>query len=907
MSKLLLPVLLLFIVFTTQAQNRASIKGKVVDSLNSQPVELATVAVVNVRDTISGLVSYTTTTKTGEFALHNLPSGVPLKILITFVSHKPFRKLFTLSKGENVDLGTIALAPKLLNEISITGERVPIVIRADTIEFNAEAFKTRPNAVVEELLKKLPGVEVDNNGTITVNGKSVSKIMIDGKEFFSNDPKIASKNLDAALIDKVQVYDDREDDPDHLIEDSKVSKIINLKFKKALKKSVFGKVYAGGGTQGRFESGGLYNMFRDTLQISLIGVGNNLNKTGFSREDLYSAGGFNRAGDNVLNQGTTFGGSSYGGIQSVATGGFNINNDYGKKLKLNLVYFFSHTQTINNNQSNNQQFFPADTLTTTSSYNTTNTDNKHNLSFYLKWQADTATQIKYNPLLTIDNSQSTSNSAADRKSILIPNISHNTNIADYENNNVQFQHSFSYYRRLKKKFESLTITHNLSVNPGTTKNYYINNLTSFTPTQPSDSLNRYAEQHSKNTTANLNVSYRYPFTKKLIADIGLSGNYSQKGGSLFTYDFDPLTNQYITYIDSLSTDVTRYQKTEGIRPGLTYNFNKKISLILGLMAQWQQIKNEFNKNLPDLDQNYLFFLPSVQFRVGDISLNYDVNISQPGINDLQPIKFVYSSLYTFTGNPDLKPTRRNNFSANYYSYNPASQVNFRFNSNATIEQNSVYRQRTLNNLGAQTSTPINRNGQYNMYLGGGFGKRFKKTHDLTFSTSTSFYANMGHRFFQLNADEGYQTNYYAGLYQSFSLNWNDKLELDPTYSITRNITNYSGVNYSGLAYNVHNIDTRLTAHLPQKIDIQGSYTYTYNPLVTEGFQRSINLVSMTVARQLLKKDRGEIKLSCYDLFNQNVSAYRYANENSITDSQSQILRRYFMLTLQFKFNKAITK
>ncbi|MEO6521203.1 MAG: TonB-dependent receptor [Mucilaginibacter sp.] len=907
MYKYLLLLFLLSGTFIGKAQNRSNLTGKVVDSLSAAPVELATVAVLNPKDTLSSLISYTLSDKNGVFTLHNLPSGISLKVLITFVGYMPYRKTLTLVKGVNVDLGKIVLNPRQLKEIAITGERVPIVIRKDTIEFNAEAFKTRPNAVVEELLKKLPGVEVDNKGTITVNGKSVSKIMIDGKEFFANDPKIATKNLDASLIDKVQVYDDRENDPDHLIEDSKVDKIINLKFKKALKKSIFGKVYAGAGTQGRFEAGGLYNIFRDTLQISLIGVGNNLNKTGFSREDLYEAGGFNRSGDNVLNQGTTFGGSSYGGIQSVATGGFNINNDYGKKLKLNLVYFYSRTQTINNNQSNNQQFFPKDTLTTQSVYSSKATDNKHNLSFSLKWQADTATQIKYNPLLSISNSQTTGNSIADRNSYLIPRISHNTNVSDYESNSVQFQHSFSYYRRLKKKFESITITHNLNINPGVTNNHYGNDLISFTPTQPSDSLTRYAQRNSKNTTASLNVSYRYPFTKKLIADIGVSGNYSQQGGNLFTYDFNPASNQYSIYIDSLSTDATRYQKTEGIRPGFTYNITKKTSLIVGLTAQWQQIKNQFNKNISDLDQNYLFFLPSVQLRTGDISLGYDVSVSQPSISDLQPIKLVSSSLYTFTGNPDLKPTRRNNFNANYYKYNPESRVNLRFNISGTIEQNSIYRQRTISTLGAQTSRPINRDGQYNMYAGAGYGKSFKKNHELTFSTSGGFYGNMNHRFFQLNADEGYQTNYYLGLYQNFSLNWNDKLELEPSYSISRNITQYTRVNYSGLSYTTHSIDSRLTAHLPQKIDLEGSYNYTYNPLVSDGFQRSINLVSMTVARQLLKKDRGEIKLSCYDIFNQNVNAYRYANENSITDSQSQILKRYFLLTLQFKFNKTITK
>jgi hypothetical protein len=905
MYKFLLPAFFLLAVSVCQAQNRAVIKGRIVDSLNAEPVEFATVAIVNVRDTTSSLISYTLSDTKGEFALHNLPAGIPLKVLITFVSYKPFRKVLTLSKLQSVDLGVIRLSPKQLQEVLITGERVPIVVKKDTIEFNAEAFKTRPNAVVEELLKKLPGIEVDNSGNITVNGKKVSKIMVDGREFFTNDPKIASKNLDASLIDKIQVYDDRENDPDHLIEESRVNKIINLKFKKALKKSIFGKVYAGAGTAGRFESGGLLNMFRDTLQVSLIGVGNNLNNTGFSREELYSSGGFNRSGDNALRN-VSFGGQG-SGIQTVATGGFNINYDYGKKLKLNLIYFFSHTQNINSYLTNGQQFLPPDTITTKSAYSSTSASNTHNVSFFLKWQPDTLTQIRYNPLLTISNNQSASNSISNQYSYLIPNISQNTNIGNSSGYSTQFQQSFSYYRRLKKKGESFTLSHSLSINPGVGSSYGNNAIISFTPTLPSDTLNRYNNRNSKNTDASLTASFRYPITKKLTADISLSGDYNVQGGDHLTYDFNPAANLYNIYIDSLSNNLNRNKWTETVHPGITYNFTKKISLVAGISTQWQQIDNQFNKNIPDLNQNYLFFLPNVRLSMGNLSVNYDANITQPSLNNLQPIRYVYSPLYTFTGNPNLKPTKRNNFSAYYYVYKPESQISINFYSGATIEQNSIDRQQTINNVGATTTMPINRNGQYNGYSGFGFGKKFKKIHDIVFGTQTNVSFSGNHTFFQLNQDEGFQNKYWFNATQQFSINWEDKLELDPSYTLGRDITKYTGVDYSNVSTTTQNVNTKLDAHLPQKIDIESSYTYTYNPLVTPGYQRSVNLVSMSIARQLLKKDMGQIKLSCYDIFNQNISAYRYASQNSVTDVQSQILKRYFLLTLQYKFNKSITK
>jgi len=233
-------VLLILVESQVTAQNRSGLKGTVTDSLSKEALEFATVAVLDLKD--SSLVSYTLTIKGGGFTLHNLPVEKPLKLVISFVGYQNFRKILMLQKGIIADVGSIKLSRKgnLLNEVKVMAELSPVVIKKDTIEFSAEAFKTPPNAVVEELLKRLPGIQVDLDGTITVNGKKVNKLLIDGKQFFVNDPKIASRNLDANLIDKVQVYDDRENDPDHLIPDSRVDKIINLKLKRLLKEALSG-------------------------------------------------------------------------------------------------------------------------------------------------------------------------------------------------------------------------------------------------------------------------------------------------------------------------------------------------------------------------------------------------------------------------------------------------------------------------------------------------------------------------------------------------------------------------------------------------------------------------------------------------------------------------------------------
>jgi hypothetical protein len=905
---------LLFPMFFTLAglaQNHVAIKGKVIDSISKAPLELATIAIVNVQDTSSSLVSYTVSDKSGAFALHNLPTGIALKILITYVGCKPFRRILTLEKNKNVDLGIIYLNQKDLKEISVT-DKMPIVVRKDTIEFNAEAFKTRPNAVVQDLLKKLPGIEVDIDGVITVNGKSVSKILVDGREFFSNDPRIASKNLDADMVDKVQVYDDREDDPDHLTPDSKVNKIINLKFKKALKKSAFGKIYAGGGTEGHYTTGGLYNIFRDTLQVSLLALSNNLNNTGFDFNDIYEGAGLGRGGDAFYRGGLSpFGGGE--GIQTATSGGININDDYGKKLKINIAYYYTLTHT-QNNINNTQQFLntftvptPSDTVLTTNNINnhTSNTA-KHIVTGLIRWQPDNVTQIKYTPALSYNNNITDQDSYGSSFSNYVPLINQTTSSSNTEGNSLQFQHQFSYNHQFKKRGESIDIEHSFTYNPASNTSFNDNELKSFT-SFPSYLLNRSANNQNDNTDATLGLGYRYPIVKNLIINMALSSEYNYQLDNVHAYDFNPATGVYDIFLKPQSANLTRDKWVHDARTGITYNLGHDVALEVDMLFQFQQVKNKFDRNISDIDQNYFTLLPNIQLTAGSFTFNYNTSTTLPNIGDMIPYSVIFSPSYSVTGNPGLLLTRHNNYAVGYNSYSDQSQVSFNLSASASFEKNGVFREKTLNAQLAETSMPINRDGRYTVSIGSYINKRFKKRGDTRFNATTSINLSKSYNFFEINHKDGNQNNYHATFSERFSLSYKDILEIDPSYSLNQTFTSYDGVDYGNQSNTLHNIDARFNIFLPKKLTIEGDYNYNYNPLVSPGFQKSINLFSVSIDRPLLKKDRGNIKLSCYDLFNQNIGSNRYINENTINDTQSQILKRYFLLTLQFKFNKAITK
>ncbi|RZK04090.1 MAG: TonB-dependent receptor, partial [Flavobacterium sp.] len=264
----------LFLSVNLVYAQKGSITGTLVDSTNHKTtLNFATISVFKGADTT--LNTYKLSDDKGVFKIPNLELGVKYRLVINAWMYNVIRKEVMLTAANpTIDLGKLALSEKQnnLNEVVIMSERPPIIVRKDTIEFNAESFKTLPSAVVEDLLKKLPGVAIDANGGIMVNGKSVSKILVDGKEFFGGDQQIATKNLPANIIDKVQLSDDPEAkrrDPD--IVAGNIPQIINLKLKKAIKSGAFGKVYAGGGPKELFEAGGIMNFFRDTTQVSMLG------------------------------------------------------------------------------------------------------------------------------------------------------------------------------------------------------------------------------------------------------------------------------------------------------------------------------------------------------------------------------------------------------------------------------------------------------------------------------------------------------------------------------------------------------------------------------------------------------------------------------------------------------------
>jgi hypothetical protein len=885
MRRIILLSLLIFLFTAAWSQGRHSVKAIVLDSLSHEPVPLATVSVLNLKD--SSLISYTITDKSGAFTLRNLRNE-PSQLLISHVGYKGIHITIKFKNEETTDLGQILLSSKLLAEVTIKGERIPVTIKKDTIEFDAEAFKTRPNALVEDLLKKLPGIQVDRDGQITVNGKSISKIKVNGKTFFANDPTIATRSLEANMISKVQVYDDRDDDPDHLVPDYNVKKIINLKFKKSFSKGLLSTLSAGAGTQDRYIASGFAAKFQDDMQLSAAAGLNNLSNTGTF---LGNYGGFNTF---------SFGN---GGVSKTNNANIDLTKDISKKLKLHIEYRYNNLNNENSSLSRTLQQI-NDTIFNTQSKNISQRYNsEHTLHAETEWKPDSMTIIKYNPDIGYNYNYNQSLGNSTKSSTYFPLLNTIITGDNSDDNSFQYQHNMSYYRRLNKKGNSLTIGNSFNYHPEHSIDFSNNELLSYVALLPSDTLKRSSKNINQELSAGLNAAYHLILTKKLSADLAILGLYDQNKGDLVTYNEDLKTGLYDLFLPDQSSNLTRRLWGESFTPQLTYNFTDNISVKAGLIALSQQIGNHFNSYTNDLNQHFFYLFPSAELHLKALNLSYAETVQQPSINNLQPITIVYSPLYTFIGNPALKPTYYHNINFAYRKFEYQSGLTLNLNAHVVVERNTIVSEQTINSAGATVTTPINRNGRFTAYLNGNFNKQFKKRNKWRLGLRTDANLSAGHNFFIVNQENGYQNTQNIILHQYFTLDWNDLISIEPNYSVNYAVTQYQLVKNPNTSFTTQGAGLFVDISLPEKFRWKINYTHNYNPAVAPGFQRSTNLLNFSISERIQKNDRGEIGLTCYDLLNQDVSTFHNVSGNSINDSQTQVLKRYLLLTYTYHFKK----
>lgn len=912
MPKILFIIFFLSVLFT-KVLSQGSLKGRIIDSISQKPLIFATITILKKADTT--LVTYRLSDPDGNFKVSGLPLHTPLYALISFTGFNVYRKDLTLIANSPLNLDSIVLQPlsKSLDSVFVIAEQPPVRVYKDTIEFNASSFKTLPTALVEDLLRKLPGVEVDRSGNILVNGKSVNRILVDGKFFFGNDPKMATRNLPANIIDKVQVTEDKEQ-RDRSISGNRneIGSIINLTLKKGIKKGWFGKSYGGYGTNDRYETGGIANLYRDTLQLSLLAYSNNINRGGFDVQDVVSLGGFERSGINSLNivnkngtKGFSLNGISFGGLDegtSRSSGaGFNLNHAPDKRFTFYGQYFYGNNRNKIDVLNQTSQFIQDTNVITRTAINTIRNVATHSFTAGTNYIPSDYTNLSfraggiYNPI----GSNAISSILVNNSQLGLLSESSGTTGTN------QFNGSYSHELFITKKFRHkegriINLRQSLS---------YENTLQRTT----TEALNRYfyqtdtllfeqlRRQNIPTLTAANSLNLSEPLSAKWLLRFNNSFQYYKERQQIATFEKNETTSQYNILNSNQSSEFTKRQQRYASDLIFMYT-SGSLRIGAGLGGLWQNFDNSFKVITPSPITFHSFnWIPNFSVFYKALSLEYTKSVVTPLISYLLPVPDNTNPFYVLYGNPYLKPGEHHSLNAGFFKVYPANNMNINFSLTATRIYNDIILSRIVATNGVQSLYPQNADGtlQFNGRLNA--SKNFKNNHDFTFSIRFSPYLNYDRRKVIVNSNNSIATNLEIGPKFYLGFNWNDVLEFRPTYGVSIYKAFYNVPILNDLNVVTQTLETDLLVHGLKKMIWQSNLSFRYNNEVAPGLPNRNLLWNVALSIPLLKDEKGRLQLTVYDILAQNNNFYRYTTENMIVDRNINVLQRYGLLTFTYSF------
>lgn len=904
---MLLTALCLFLFFVPELKaQKGELNGRLLDEVTKDALPFATVAVYTATDTV--MVTFRMSDEKGSFRVPGLPLNSRFRAVITMMGFKVYRKEFQLTPEKpNLDLGVINMeqASNMLGEVQIVAEIPPVVVRNDTLEFNASSFKTLPTALVEDLLRKLPGVTVDQQGNITVNGKSVQKILVDGKEFFGSDPKMASRNLPSNVIDKVQVMNDPEAlrrDPD--MPTMEIPQVINLTFKKGIKKGMFGKLYGGGGTDNRYEIGGILNMFRDTTQVSIIGYSNNLNRASFDFNDIRRIGGFDRSGFSSMavryDGGFAINGISFGGmgqgIQQATGGGANFNTVTKGGTKINLQYFYGDSKEDVNQLVNTEQFLKSDTLISRRNAMQNNRNDIHRFGGKFEWKLDSLTKLIVTPSVQFAYQLSNKNSFASTFRNNGNLLNKSINDERVNGDGMGFGNMLELERNFKKKGRLLTLFSRM--NQYTSANDQVNEAenTFYQPDPTVTFLNQLRDTDQNDFEVYNTLAYSEPFSKSLSAVFRLNSEYFNNENTLATYLQNQETGTYTELMPGLSNKLDRTGWRNYLTAGINWKI-KGVSLQPGLRFTSLNINNGF-QTMPDIKQDFFYVFPNLNVNWKQFYLSYNVNMREPMAVNLQPVLNNTNPLFIAYGNPELKPTISNTISLNYRKFDTKKSINYNAFVYGSISNDAITNERTIDQNGVQTSRPVNTDGNWSMNGSLRINKDFKYDKNK-FTIGATMHLAYTRSLVLLNSTRSYSQTWNLTPMLEARMNLDDKLELSQSFNLSNRRSTYQDNFFDDLSINTGTSRSEVVVRMQKKLVWEATFDYWYNSNPVPGLQNSYGRLNAGVTFLFMKNDRAQLKLSVYDLLDQNITASRFINENLIVDTQTAALTRYGLLTFTY--------
>ncbi|MDW5291012.1 TonB-dependent receptor [Formosa sp. PL04] len=906
-------IALLFFIFSftvSYSQNHITLKGKVVTDSLELAVESATVYLIQPKD--SSVVDYTISDKNGLFTLETKPHAQPVIFKVYSQGHQEFTKTFSTLK-ESTNFGTIALGEhaSVLDEVVIQADP-PIRIKKDTLEFTASSFKVRPDSNVEELLKQLPGVEIDANKNITVNGKPVNQVLINGQPFFGEDGKIAIQNLPSELIKKIQVSDTKTEEEEFTDDaGSGENASINLTIEEDKNRGVFGKFLAGGGTDQRYESSALISYFKNKRRISVLASSNNINATGFSMDEVFdNMGGGRNSGYRVVS-GSNGNSSSPVGIIKSNLIGLNYTDEWFKGFTPTIDYRFTNSDSENDNKTSRYTVLPEGSILSNSTAKTTADFSGNDANLKFEYNIDSTTKLIVQPKFKQGRTQNYSNfneSSVNENNVLI-NESNALNTSETDNTN--FDNNIMFYKQLKKKGRYFTTSFR-NENSNSKGDALVNSATLFYDDTAEDDI-RNQNTITNNANDKYSLSFRYiePISDSLRLTFSLSSYILTTADDVETFDYDTATDAY-TNVNALMTNYTTSSRMQ-LTPSVGVVLRKKkyyLSLSLNTWFIDAEFYSDYLSRQTTLDRN--FVIPDA-----DINFNYRLSKSKvifasyhsgfwmPRADYFLEVANLENPLNTIIGNPDLRLQKNHNLRAGFQDYDYKTRSGYSIYSNMKYYDINIVPTSVYDESGKQTTTYVNIFKTYDAALGGNWNKTIKKDeHQYNFELGLNSNYSLNRGF--TNGLEYAAKTVRISPTIEFGYEYSDVLTVRPSYTYSYDKTAYDNESINSASNNMHSFRVEATTYWPKNWTFGNDFGYTYNSNISGGFKKDFYLWNTSLAYSFYE-DKMTLKVKVYDILNQNQSTYRTITPTTITDTENTVLKRYAMFSLLYKFERFGTK
>lgn len=911
MRKTFIFLLLIFFIAITGHSQTSSVKGTVTDTSEKKNLVNTVVSLLHKND--STLIKFTRADKQGNFSIE----GLKTDSFILMVTHPYMGDYFDniQTKPNTVTtLGNVYLTPKSkLLEAVIVKSGAPIRIKGDTTIYTADSFKVRAGANVEELLRRLPGIQVDKDGQITAMGEIVKKVLVDGEEFFGSDPGIATKNLRADAVKEVQVFDKKSDQAEFTgIDDGVRDKTINLKMKEM--KGYFGKIELGGGLKDKFNDDAMINAFKGKRKMAAYGIMSNTGQTNLDWQDAqnYSDGPENMqvTDDGGIMITSTSDESYYGGRNGIPqnwNGGLHYSNKFNNdKLSFNSSYKFSKVNAPGTTNIFSKIFLPDTSYFTNSSNNTFSSVDKHAFSMIVESTIDSMNSIKW----TSKFNNNTSTNSSNYYSESLDNMGRYINSSTRNSNNNSDKNNIASTLLWRHKFKKLsrTLSINTNFNWIQIKNkgllyslnrYYADGVFNFKDTTDQQNI-----QNSEGKSISTKIAYTEPLTKTSYLEISYSIGYNNNSNDRLT-NVQSINGKYDSPIDSLSNSFVFNRLVQ--TPGLNFRVNKKkFNYSFGSSIGFNHFVQNNLTNDQKFNYNFNNFYPQASFVYKfksneSFRLNYNGSSTAPTLEQLQPTRVNTDPLNIYFGNQNLKQAFRHSINTGYSFYNVLKGTNFYSDLSFSSTNNAFVQSNAVDSLGRRIYQTVNANGVYNIRFYSNYGIKLTKA-NITFGIGPT--ANINRNIDFVNSVKNITNTTTYGFSLSVNKYVADKYNFwfGPgfTWNHSRASVN-SNANADYWAINGWgNADVNLPYHFEIATDLniqirQKDPRFPANSNFT--------IWNASLIKRMLKDNKLELKISLNDILNQNKGYQRNFNSYSFTETYYATLHRFWLLTATWNISK----